>query len=473
MTQGNRRPLSALLILTGLLLTAAALPERPPAKGTRARALASAATAYTCPASPSTAPGQNYRNRVLVNENFAHQNLVNADFSYAQLDGVTFVGADLTGANFSNAVFTNIYNATPRPSQPTPRPGQPPDFSLAVLRSACFIGARFDSADTPTYFNRAILSCADFSGLDLSQLNVSFGRTLNATPGTDCRTAWRGATVGCEFIAQWRLLDMNGAVIANCVGMDLKNTDFSGARFEDVDFSDARLDGANFSNAQLRGANFGYASLRGAIFAGARLGVAPGSATDGFVAANFNAAYMPNADFSHADLRLVSFTLAHVYGTASFIGALLDGADFSNAVLAGGQFSGSLSGTVFDGALLANAVFNGASLSNTKFSGAYLQGADFSRAASTSGVKLFNAVVSQTSGAWTYTEQDGSTSTYGYAATLLGTLATEKGAICPDNSDSPCTADQLTPINGGPNPPVPKCIPKPPKYDNCLPPKRP
>ena len=56
MTQGNRLRMSAPLILTGLLLTAAALPERPPAKAARARALALTAVAHTCPASPATAP---------------------------------------------------------------------------------------------------------------------------------------------------------------------------------------------------------------------------------------------------------------------------------------------------------------------------------------------------------------------------------------------------------------------------------
>ena len=67
-------------------------------------------------------------------------------------------------------------------------------------------------------------------------------------------------------------------------------------------------------------------------------------------------------------------------------------------------------------------------------------------------------------------EQDGTPFTYEYAATELGAIAVSMNVTCPDGGNGPCTPDRLMPVTNGPFPPQPQCVPKPPKYDNCLPP---
>jgi hypothetical protein len=154
----------------------------------------------------------------------------------------------------------------------------------------------------------------------------------------------------------------------------------------------------------------------------------------------------------------------------SFVRTRLDSADLSKAILPAAVFSGSLTSASFDGAMLVNAIFNGADLSFTKFVGAYLHGTDFSTASSMQGTSLNNASVSTADGSWTFTEQDGTPYTYAYGATKLGLAATTNTAFCPDSDTGPCVGAKLTPVSGGPFPPVPACVPKPPRYDNCLPP---
>jgi hypothetical protein len=49
---------------------------------------------------------------------------------------------------------------------------------------------------------------------------------------------------------------------------------------------------------------------------------------------------------------------------------------------------------------------------------------------------------------------------------------TAAGVTCPNGQTGPCAIPaSLVPLAGGPFPPVPACIPKPPRHDNCLPPK--
>jgi uncharacterized protein YjbI with pentapeptide repeats len=427
-----------------------------------------------CPQQPA-GPAQpaNHAGQTLVNVNFAWRDLRNADFSGATLDGVIFVGADLRGANFRNARFTNSLNGSKAANLPT-------DFSEAKLGSACFIKAAFQATAAPVYLTNADLTCTDFSGTDISKLNAIFGDAPLVTPGSSCRTRFTWATMNCEFIDLWPQVDLSNSALGACAAGPtptvLVGRDFTGAMMDGFDFYQANLAGVTFSNAQLHGANLAFTNLKGAKFIGAQGGVQPGTGSS-VSAINLTAAYMVGVDLTDADLRSATLTGAHIYaGTAtnggvSFVRTRLDSADLSGALLPAAVFSGSLTNAVFDSAIMPNASFNNADLSFAKFVSTYLHGVDFSKASSVHGTSLNNAAVSLAAGNWNFTEQDGSITTYAYAATLLGAIGTGSGAFCPSNEVSPCTGTKLNPVANGPFPPVPKCVPKGPKYDNCLPPK--
>lgn len=155
----------------------------------------------------------------------------------------------------------------------------------------------------------------------------------------------------------------------------------------------------------------------------------------------------------------------------------MDSAVLTGAICSGAHFSGTLNDTVFSGAQLVNTVFNGATLTGTKFNDAYLQGADFSNAISVTGASLSNAAIAAKSGTWNFKERDGTPFVFGYDATKLGPLATNASVICPDGTRGPCCPSgdlaaclngKLKPVRDGPFPPVPDCVPKAPKYDNCI-----
>lgn len=465
-----RAVIGAVALGLALLLAGPGRSDTPPsARGGAGRSPHLAATApRTCPALASGGP--DYSGQTLVNTNFAYRDLAHANFKGATLDGVIFIGAKLNGASFEAATFTNERNGAAAPALPT-------DFTDADLSDACFASANFQAASAPVYLGNARLTCTDFSGTDLSRLNVIFDDTpafaqraaVGTAPG--CRVAMRGTALPCDFIDQWKTLDLTDAMLTACAMATtstlLQKRDFSDALMEGVDFYEINLQGAVFDNAQLHGADFSYANLKDASFKGAQLGVAPGSSLKR--PANMKGAYMPGVDLSNADLRSVDLTQAHIYGKAKFVKTQLDSADLSLALLPEAQFSGSLTNASFNGALLVNAIFNGASLSNAKFDSAYLQGVDYSSAVNVRGLSLNNAAVSTASGVWSYTDQDGQPTSYAYGATNLGLLATDAGSYCPSNQPSPCQGRNLLPSGSGPYPPAPACIPRPPKYCNCLP----
>jgi hypothetical protein len=189
---------------------------------------------------------------------------------------------------------------------------------------------------------------------------------------------------------------------------------------------------------------------------------------------------MPDIDLTDADLRSVDLTSAHLYGDQQqtlLVRVRLDSANLANAICSGAHFSGSLNNAVFVGAQLVNTVFNDATLTGTKFDDAYLQGTDFSAARSVRGAVLSNAAVSGAAGTWSFTEMDGTPFTIRYEATKLGPLATDNSVRCPNGALGPCCADanvsaclgaKLKPVRNGPFPPMPACVPRPPRYDNCI-----
>ena len=162
-----------------------------------------------------------------------------------------FAYANLTNANFQGAVFLSDAG----------NPTMVSDFSFANLQKTCFIGARFEGL---AYFTNATLTCADFSKTNLSNHNVIFGDTpLSFDRNTDCRLAFRFAVMDCEFLSDWRFLNLAGADISACASQ-LSGRDFSGAELNNVNLAGADLSGTKFIRAQLNGAILNQANLIGA-----------------------------------------------------------------------------------------------------------------------------------------------------------------------------------------------------------------
>ncbi len=391
-------------------------------------------------------------------------------------NGVNFSDADLSGAILERADFGTL-----NPNDPGPRGGAL--LARANLSNARIGGARFVSTDftgatltgiTPTLagfdLRFAVFADADFAGVDLSHTDLSQAASFRTVPPRFAGAKLSDGTSGVNLADQHFPRRYSG----------LKGADLTGANLTRVELLEADLEGAVLNNAQMVGANLNFANLRRAKLRGATLGVEPGRERS---AASLRGALMTDIDLTDADLRSVNLTAAHLYGDVQqtlLIRTRLDSANFSNAVCSGARFSGSLSNAVFVGAQLVNTIFNGATLTNTKFDDAYLQGADFSAASGVTGASLSNAAVSAVAGTWSFTEQDGTPFTIRYEATKLGPLANDSTVRCPNGGFGPCCpsgdlmqclTEKLKPVREGPHPPVPACVPRPPRFDNCITPR--
>jgi uncharacterized protein YjbI with pentapeptide repeats len=350
-------------------------------------------------------PGLDYSGKRLEFVNFAGRDLRNASFRGATLVGVAFIHARLQGADFSNA---------------TMMPGGSPlvaatDFTAANLDNACFIGASFRGH---TYFTAANLSGADFSNLDLTTSGAIFGDQRLRIDDPQRRPVFRGATMNCEFLAQWGRLDLDSADISACKGQNqLAGLDLSGARMSNVDFTNTVLDGASFAEADLTGAVLRDVSAKKADFSGATLSgaaldranlqdvrmtgtdLSPCPPPANCTAATLTGAYLKNADLSGSKLESADFTNASLYSSlpvgtdncdtskgncASARNATMTRTVFANAYLAGADFGGVKGfGVNFQGAVLTGANFGGSSFSiepnavASNFQNTFLQGASF------------------------------------------------------------------------------------------------
>lgn len=376
--------------------------------------------AANAPCTRVTHAGANYSGQDLRNRNFANQNLTGANFSNAQLQGAVFTGATLTAADFSGA-YLGLSESS----------GKTTTFSRATLTDACFNSAELGATD----FQFAELACASFDATDLSA--TVFGPLIKpAPPGGSCRTSFAGSTMNCEFIPQWKDLELSRAVVQSCFGR-LNGVDFTGARMEGVVFSGINLSDTNWTGAQLRGAFFLNSRLRkavmsgsdlrraqmsqmdatgarldnqtrlsgahlsGATLTGANLTSAVLQAADGLPAADLSLAFMPDAVLTDAKLTGVNMSHANFYGaTARADNATMQQLDLSNANLGSIDLSqGRLRGVKLDASDLVNAVLRGADLTPTpdqiasSLVQANLQGADFT-AAKLGGANLSNAAVS-------------------------------------------------------------------------------
>ena len=346
-------------------------------------AFAAGARDLSCPA-VNPPNGRDFRGQTIEKGNFSYRDLTNADFSNATLIAPYFAYANLTNANFQGATFV---------SDDT-NPAMVSDFSFANLEKTCFIGTRFE---VPSYFTNATLTCADFSNLDLSNQNAIFGSgqlTFDRNR-QDCRLAFRSTVMDCEFVNDWRYMDLAGADVKACASQ-FAGKDFSGAKLNDVNLAGANLNGtkfvrANLNRANLREASLIEADLSYATLLGARLNSAnltnaslyhaflSNDTAEGISnAASLSQAHLKNVNLSYAQLSGVDFTHANFYGGNPA------GTGPCKTALLISQCSGPGSNN-YEGFACRCASAHGAKMRQTNFSDAYLYGLDLTSAQIQSG----------------------------------------------------------------------------------------
>lgn len=109
----------------------------------------------------------------------------------------------------------------------------------------------------------------------------------------------------------------------NFDGLNLRDTDLSGARLRDASFFRSDLTGSNLSNVEAYRAKFVSADLKGVVLDGAALS-----------SADLTKANLTNASLVGADLRLARLYRTNLRG-ADLTGAQLEGADLTSADLSG------------------------------------------------------------------------------------------------------------------------------------------
>ncbi|MDC8448859.1 MAG: pentapeptide repeat-containing protein [Nitrospira sp.] len=408
----------------------------------------------SCPAS-LVQGGHDYHGLTLTMCNFTGQDLTNANFNGAALTAVIFIKANLTGADFSDATIADSGN-----------PAFPTDFSFATLTNAKFIGAKFNG---PTYLTYATLTCADFSSpvsgtTDLNNGNAIFGDALLVIDTAQgCRAKFQRTIMNCEFVAQWRQLDLTGAQIAACVsqlqtvagqpGFDFSGGLYAGVVFDNLDLTRSKWTGAVLEHASFQGATLDNATgLSGTTATPSRLS-----------AAKFNKASVRNVDLSNAQLYGAQFTNANLINSSlagSFLSAntaatppietaaVFDGAHLRNVTLANAQLQGvSFQFTSFYGSFgdaapsfpcqaansnqcstptgftCACATASGANLTGANFSSAYLFGVDFTGATTTiNGTQFGSAILTGASFAGAQFQVKGGAAPDFTKALLQGTI---------------------------------------------------
>ena len=339
------------------------------------------AAANGCPA-PDPA-GKNYTGQDLTDHNFANANLDKANFTGAKLNGAVFIGASLKGAVFSGATLNASSNGLA-------------DFSLADLTNACFSGAQLEGAR----FQYAGLKGTKFIGADIS--SASFGPEIKASTDPKSRTTFAKTTMNCEFIDQWKLLDLTGAKVMACASQ-LKGVDFSGAQMAKVDLTGAVLDGVKFIKANLTEAILNQVSLQCLTLADGSQQCADLQEATLF-GAQIKRANLTGANLYHAFLsndtggnisNSASLRKSHLKNVnLSF--AQLSGVDFQYANFYGdnpaGQNSCATTSRNYQGFTKSCASAHSATMVATNFSNAYLYGVDFTSTQVT-GVKFPNAVL--------------------------------------------------------------------------------
>nr|WP_217343927.1 pentapeptide repeat-containing protein [Noviherbaspirillum sp. L7-7A]MBV0878017.1 pentapeptide repeat-containing protein [Noviherbaspirillum sp. L7-7A] len=321
----------------------------------------------SCPSLPFGSSGPDFSNQDLSNKNFSRRDLRGANFSGATLKGTVFIGANLEGANFSNARVQASDREDLRPT----------DFTRANLNRACFSNMTFSGR---TYFTYADISCTDFSRTNLASGLAIFGPSPLKIDESSCKPSFRGATMHCEFVADWPRLDLGSvndtfrtdlsACASQLGNLNLDKADLNRARFGNAVMDGISMAGANLTGADLRGASLGCskgrcANLANAILDNARLSNAT---LDGI---NLAGASMAGAQLDRASLQCVDKQCANLQQ------ARLHGANLARANLSGANLYGASLGK---GSIGVAATLAGAHLKNVNLSFSTLTGADFNGA---------------------------------------------------------------------------------------------
>ncbi len=403
-----------------------------------------------------------FRNVDLSGALFLGTQISDSDFSGASLVGASLIGAYPPGFPMVCEQANNLPEVTVFDAEcvfgTEPNSGRKTDFSNAIFASSAGPAVQLQGQKLSgvvlkgAQFEGGAFDNFDLSGSDLTGANL-MGTQLN---GANLQSA----TLAGAMLSKVQLNR------ANLDGLDLRGQTMVGAQLNGASLYETNLQGINLDNAELVGARLNLSNLKDASLRGVVAGVQPGSSAQ---VTQLGGAYMINVDLTDADLRSADLSGAHLYGTSLLVRTLLDSADLSGALCAGTTFSGSLNDTVFNQAVLVNATFNGADLTDAKFDTAYLQGTNFATASSVFSATLRNAQVSTESGSWVFTEQDGTPYTFEYDATQLGAFTSDGSVICPNNASGPCLAGTLVPVDNGPFPPKPTCVPSFDYcYENCL-----
>jgi uncharacterized protein YjbI with pentapeptide repeats len=395
----------------------------------------------------------------------------NATFDNVSMDSVVFKHADFTGARFTSN--TQIVNLEAFDS----------NFSSVSFGANVQVRGLRVTSDSAAY-------CTTFNGSNLLPPTIELA---SVTEPPNCGTPLFNAASVRPTIASlslWRQVDWRNAnVVWDATdrtylhGADLNGISFAGARMtgfpadlENVNLSAANLTTASFVGMDLVGANMVGANASRAVFDGADLSTAmlnqPQGATTTFNNASFQNAKLDGASFSNASILGANFSRARAYGSTSFANTkagstVFDGAhilnnpaafegavfdpdpsvstgnvSFVGAVLGGNVATGS--GINFSQAHLRQAAFNNAQcigcifvstdLTGANFQNGYLAGARFNGATLTD-AKLAGALISTTSGTWTFQLGVAEPRTsIPYAPTdFSGTSLTNVGS-CPDSS---------------------------------------
>jgi uncharacterized protein YjbI with pentapeptide repeats len=263
---------------------------------------------------------------------------------------ITFTGQTDGSGNISQYVLTGSVN------------GGPPNFSIAPgssgvtsvpssTVSAKWTGPTSLSITTPTptptpttttpaFVNgcrlkpRAVCPNTDFTGVDLTGVNLSSSFLINAN--------FSSATLTNA--------NLSGAQLSDCVfdnavmtGANLQGADLGGCSLQSVSLSTA-----NLSKANLTKSNFSSASMNGSNLTRATA-----------VRANFSSADLTNANLTKALMVDVSLTSANLT-SANLFQINAAGADLTSA---------TLNMTNLKNAYLARAVLSGATVTNVLFNG--------------------------------------------------------------------------------------------------------
>ena len=229
-------------------------------------------------------PTLNLRRRDLRHARLDRSDLHQADLTGADLEGASLVGADLRGVLLHCA-----------------------DVTLLLLTEDRR-GARCPKA-AGANFNRAKLSDADLTGLDLT------GARLEETDLTGASLAHANLTGASLYSARLERVDLTG-------GIAMQGANLATASAQGADFTGAKLDAADLTSASLQGAILDFASLAGASLRDADL-----------EGASLYVARLPAANLSGANIQGASLRGAWVWRATSPDGARTSLADLTGVRL--------------------------------------------------------------------------------------------------------------------------------------------